>query len=206
MKDHQKEEVSKTLKESHERYELAIAAANIGVWDWKIPSDELYYSEIWKSQIGYQEQELEDSFETWITHLHPDESEEVQQRVAEYMGNPEGQYVNEFRFRHKNGSYIWVLAKAEVLKNENGEVIRMFGSHSDITKRKETEQQLEAISNQSSEGITVADLEGNYIFVNPAFCKMSGYTEPELLSMTVFDMKAENQIIIVFKKRKVAPN
>jgi PAS domain S-box-containing protein len=60
-------------------------------------------------------------------------------------------------------------------------------------KLKESEEKFRAYSNQTSEGVTVADMEGNYVFVNPAFCKMSGYTEEELLKLTVFDMKAVTQ-------------
>jgi len=60
-------------------------------------------------------------------------------------------------------------------------------------KAEESEMQFRAISEQSTEGITVADFDGNYIFVNPSFCKMSGYTSDELLKLTVFDMKAKNQ-------------
>jgi len=78
------------LKESYELYELAISAANIGVWDWKTSSDTVYYSKIWKAQVGYQEHELANNFETWENLLHPDEAKEVQQRVAEYIENPEG--------------------------------------------------------------------------------------------------------------------
>ena len=59
-----------------------------------------------------------------------------------------------------------------------------------------------AISNQTTEGITVADMDGNYVFVNPAFCKMSGYTEEELLKLTVFDMKAKNQDHSSFRDSK----
>jgi len=58
---------------------------------------------------------------------------------------------------------------------------------------RESEKKFKAFTNQSTEGITVADLEGNYVFVNPAFCKMSGYTKQELLQMTIFDMKAKDQ-------------
>jgi len=70
----------------------------------------------------------------------------------------------------------------------------------DITERKRTkealienEEKFQALTNQSTEGITVADMKGNYVFVNPAFCEMSGYTKEELLTKTVFDMKAPNQ-------------
>ena len=66
----------------------------------------------------------------------------------------------------------------------------------------ESEQQFKAFANQTAEGITVADLEGNYVYVNPVFCKMSGYSEGELLDMTVFDMKAKNQSNLSFYKSK----
>lgn len=75
----------------------------------------------------------------------------------------------------------------------------------DIKKLKEVEDRLEAISNQSSEGITIADMDGNYVFVNPAFCEMSGYSKEELLTLTVFDMKAENQDHNSFQKTKESP-
>jgi PAS domain S-box-containing protein len=183
-----------------ERYELATSAANIGVYDWITSTDVVFYSKTWKSQIGYAEHELENNFDTWINLLHPDESEEVQQKTKAYIENPNGQYVNEFRFRHKNGSYIWILAKAEVLKDEQGNMIRMFGSHTDITLKKEIELKLEAIYNQSSEGITITDEYGKYVSVNPAFCLMSGYLEEELLKLTMFDLKSTAQDQLSFEK------
>ncbi|MCO5264476.1 MAG: PAS domain S-box protein [Lentimicrobium sp.] len=60
-------------------------------------------------------------------------------------------------------------------------------------KAEENKERFKAFTNQATDGITVADLEGNYIFINPAFCKMSGYTEEELLKMTVYDMRADSQ-------------
>ncbi|MGB0882294.1 MAG: PAS domain-containing sensor histidine kinase [Vicingaceae bacterium] len=74
-----------------------------------------------------------------------------------------------------------------------------------LKKLKEVELKLEAISNQSSDGITIADVDGNYVFVNPAFCEMSGYSEEELLKLTVFDMKAPNQDHSSFQKTKESP-
>ncbi len=81
------------IKEICERYELATAAANIGIYDWKTSSDAVYYSDIWKSQIGYAVDELENNFDTWRNLLHPDESEEVQRKAQEYIDNPIGQRV-----------------------------------------------------------------------------------------------------------------
>jgi len=128
--------------EEYKRNELAISAASMGVWDWFVDSETVFFSKIWKAQIGYQDEELENTFSTWVNHLHPEETDKVQKNVSEYLENPKGKYVNEFRFRHKNGSYIWIKAKAEVIKDEKGNVIRLFGSHTDITKRKIAELEI----------------------------------------------------------------
>jgi PAS domain S-box-containing protein len=133
-------------KVENRRSDLAISAAGIGVWDWFVGSEVVYFSQIWKAQIGYLEEELENSFSTWIDHLHPDESDEVQKNLNVYLDNPIGKYVNEFRFRHKEGSYVWLEAKAEVIKDEKGKVIRLYGSHTDITKRKEAEQEIKTLN------------------------------------------------------------
>lgn len=156
------------LKVEHRRHELAISAASIGVWDWFVDSEVVYFSQIWKAQIGFLEEELENSFSTWIDHLHPDESDEIQKNVSDYLENPIGKYVNEFRFRHKDGSYIWVEAKAEVIKDEKGKVIRLFGAHTDITKRKEAEQEIKKL-NTSLEQLVSArtkELEQTVIKLN----------------------------------------
>lgn len=181
------------LKEKVERYKKVIKSAGLSLWDWYPETGEIYLSTKWKNQIGYEDHELESTFSTWEQLLHPDESEKVLRYVNSYVQKPIKPFNIEYRIRHKNGTYRWILASGSVQKNEEGKVIRVFGSHADITERKEVELKFRAISNQSTEGITVADMEGNYVFVNPAFCEMSGYSERELLKLTVFDMKAKNQ-------------
>jgi PAS domain S-box-containing protein len=196
-------EVKKTeLEVICERYELATSTANIGVYDWDTLTDIVYYSKTWKAQVGYDEHELENNFDTWLKFLHPDESEEIQRSWMEYIENPIGVFVSEYRLHHKNGSYIWVLAKTKVLKDDDGAVSRMFGSHMEITHKKESELKLQAICNQSLEGISIADDNGKYVFVNPTFCKMSGYTEQELLELTVYDMAGNNQDNSCFDQSK----
>jgi PAS domain S-box-containing protein len=134
------------LERELRRYELSISAANIGVWDLSIDSNVVYLSNIWKAQIGYLEGELENSFSTWIDHLHPDESDKIQKNVNDYLENPVGKYINEFRFRHKNGSYVWIEARAEVIKDETGKVVHLFGAHTVITKRKKAELEIKKIN------------------------------------------------------------
>ncbi len=134
------------LRASEERFALVIDASEQGIWDWNVETNEVFYSEQWKKQIGYQDNELKNDFNTWVEHLHPDESEDCQKAVYSYLNQPVEHFVLEFRFRHKDGSYRWIHNKASSLKNNEGKVIRMFGAHTDITERVQAEQTLKEYS------------------------------------------------------------
>jgi|CoawatStandDraft_6_1074263.scaffolds.fasta_scaffold01669_9 hypothetical protein len=142
------------IAKSDERYKLAIAASNLGIWDWNVAEGTLYFSKLWKTQIGYKENELENKFSTWQNLLHSDDSYEALKSIEDYMKNPLGQYISEFRLRHKNGSYIWISSRAEVVINKEGEVVRCFGSHTDISENKFSELTLK---NQNIELIRAKD-------------------------------------------------
>jgi PAS domain S-box-containing protein len=130
-------------EKSDERYRLAVAASGLGIWDWDLSTGHIHYSNLYKKQIGYEPNELENCFDTWKNNLHPDDLEYAISNIENYLKNPIGQHLSEFRLLHKNGSYIWILSTAESLKNEKGEVIRIFGSHRDITLRKKALLKLE---------------------------------------------------------------
>ncbi|SDW10995.1 PAS domain S-box-containing protein [Lutibacter oricola] len=138
QKEAEKQLVKQKLKaeKSDDRYRLAVAASGLGIWDWDVEAQKIHYSDYYKKQIGYKPEEFKNEFLTWKNHLHPEDVASQEQKIVDYFKNPKGQFVSEYRFRHKNGSYIWILSTAEVIKNEKGQVIRMFGSHRDITIRK----------------------------------------------------------------------
>ncbi len=109
-----------------------------------------------------------------------------------------------FRAIRKDSSTFWISMNAKYIYDEHRNVKGVQGLIRDITKRKETEillkkanEEIEkseirfkAISEQAMDGIALADMEGRYVFVNQSFCKMTGYSEQELLSMTIYDLKA----------------
>lgn len=136
---HAQEELRETLLRQNE----AVRAGNIGIWDWDLDTNEVQFSREWKSQIGYGEDEVSDEFEEWRSRVHPDDlqraEESVQRSIQE--GNPK--HEAEFRFRHKDGSYRWILTRASVIRNEEGRAVRMLGSHVDITERKRIEFQVQ---------------------------------------------------------------
>lgn len=190
----EKAKAEKDLKESEERFALAIEASEHGIWDWNVETDEIFYSEQWKKQIGYTDNELKNEFNTWIEHLHPDDKEYCLNAVQSYLNNPVEHFMLEFRFRHKDGTYRWIHSKAASIKNHEGKVIRMFGSHTDITEQKKAERALKKSEEDFRNLIELSPVamviihEWKTIYFNPSAIQLFGAkTKDELLNRHIFD-------------------
>jgi PAS domain S-box-containing protein len=114
-----------------------------GVWDWRVLEQKVHYSKIWKELIGYQENELEDSYQEWLIRIHPDDYERVMKSTLQLI-HDEIQYFEEiYRFKHKQNHYIWVLDRGVVMeRNAQNEPTRVIGTLSDISHLKAVEEQL----------------------------------------------------------------
>ncbi|WP_286265732.1 bifunctional diguanylate cyclase/phosphodiesterase [Thalassotalea atypica] len=135
-----KEDRTVQLFISEERFALAMRTANDGLWDWDLNTDEVYYSPRWKSMLGYKEHELEGSFSTWAALVHDDDKEAVLQQVNQYVSNETDSFEVEMRMHHKNGHEIHVRSRGfKVLRGSSGEVVRLIGTHVDITSQKKAE-------------------------------------------------------------------
>jgi PAS domain S-box-containing protein len=146
------------LQESQARLRLAAQAANVGLWDWDLRTNQVYYSPEWKSQIGYAEDEISNDFSEWQSRVHPDDLEQALATVQAFIQKPWPNYQYEFRFRHKDGSYRWILAQASLLRDDEGRPYRMLGCHIDITERKQTEESLK--ESQRRFAALIANLPG----------------------------------------------
>lgn len=135
-------ETGEALRRSEERYALAAAAANDGLWDWDVMNNEIYFSPRWKSLIGYREDEITDKPEEWFSRIHPDDLNKTELEIKSMLKGLTTQYYNEHRILHKEGSYRWVLCRALTVRDDSGKVCRIVGSLTDITERKVAEEQL----------------------------------------------------------------
>ncbi|CAK0743920.1 two-component system, sensor histidine kinase [Gammaproteobacteria bacterium] len=187
----ERKQIEAMLRKNQERLKQVIRAGKVGLWDWDLLTNHVEFSEEWKRQIGYEEHEISNDFEEWRSRVHPDDLVAILQRVQKFIKTPSGGYQNEFRFRHKDGSYCWILAQAELETDQHGKPVRMFGSHIDITDRKQTEEQLR-ISEARFRAMVENDLVGIATvkdrilqWVNPAYEKTLGYKPGELCRVPV---------------------
>src|SRR5215213_3160756 len=128
--------VVEKLRETQDRFALAVSGANDGLWDWNLGTNEVYWSPRWKSMLGYDESEVGVSPDEWLDRLHQDDWTRVRQSVAEHIAHGNGHYESEHRLRHRDGTYRWVLCRAAAIRNETGRATRFAGSLTDITNAK----------------------------------------------------------------------
>ena len=133
----------RALAESEERYALALAGANDGLWDWDLRSDRLYYSPRWKQMLGFDVTEVGELPGEWFERVHPADRAKVQQAIRGHLHGRTEHFESEHRIRAKDGRYRWVLARGLAVKSLDGVATRFAGSLTDMTERKRAENQLQ---------------------------------------------------------------
>lgn len=166
------------LRKSEERFALAVEGIKDGIWDWDIESGHLYLSPRWKSMLGFADDEVPHRIESWQQTLHPDDYERAITTLDDYLTGKSSTYEQEFRARHKDGHYRWILARGAALRDDRGKPYRMAGSHTDITERKQAEVQLQrqlAAIEAASDGIAILNSDGQFIYLNHAHVGFFGF-------------------------------
>jgi PAS domain S-box-containing protein len=133
------------LHEANQRLELAVKAGNLGLWDWTVGTERVYYSPVWKAQLGYEDHELPNTFATWKDGMHPEDVGNALQLVQDYVKDASlgDRFVHEFRMRTKDGAWRWIAGYGAVVRDARGLGVRVTGCHLDITERRQREQEAE---------------------------------------------------------------
>ncbi|MDJ1179494.1 PAS domain S-box protein [Roseofilum sp. BLCC_M91] len=178
------------LKKSEKRWQLALKSNNDGIYDWDLENNSIFYSARWKEMLGFSDSEISDRPSEWMTRLHPDDFEQVMFTNLDYQGSPNNPlFTIEYRMRCKDGSYKWILDRGQILYDRYGEEVRIIGSYTDITERKESEeklrasqQRLEFLVDQTPLGVIEWSIDWQIVEWNKAAERIFGYRRLEILS------------------------
>jgi PAS domain S-box-containing protein len=176
-----REAAEHALAESEQRWQLAVAGTNDGIWDWNIVSGELFMSDRWLGMLGYRSGDLAACVDTWNDLLHAQDRPQTLAQLQAHLRGDSPFYESEFRLRCGDGSYRWILGRGKAQFDEQGQPVRMTGSHTDVTERRtaqarlhEHTEQLNAIFELSPDGFVTFDAERRVRSVNRAFQAMTG--------------------------------
>ncbi|MFO7816404.1 MAG: MEDS domain-containing protein [Desulfovibrionales bacterium] len=132
----------KELKESNERLDLALDFSNEGVWDWNLLTNKIYFSPNWKKLLGYANNEIRNDFSEWERLTKPEHVQKAWNTFEEVIRKKRNRFEAEFQMQHKDGRWVEILSRANVVFDATGKALRMIGTHVDITERKQAEKAL----------------------------------------------------------------
>ncbi len=169
------------LQASEERWQLVLKGSNDGIWDWDVLTNQVFFSSRWKMMRGFAEDEIGDQRSLWSEGIHPEDRDRVLAAVDRHFSGATEFFEHEYRVRHKDGTYFWILDRAQALRDASGQVIRMSGSETDITLRKQSELALQASERRYATLAAAApvailrfDLDFNLIYANDRWHTMTG--------------------------------
>ena len=130
------------LSQNEERYSLAMRASNDGLWDWNLKTNKIYYSDRWKEMLGFNDDEISDTPDEWLSRIHQEDHDRVRASIDAYLEGTTSNFEIEYRIRHFSGNYLWMMAKGLAIRTSSGRATRFAGSQTDVSERKSNEEQM----------------------------------------------------------------
>ncbi len=176
------------LRKSEERFSLAMDAANDGLWDWEVSTENIYFSPGCYRMLGYEPNDFESTWDNWRKLIHPDDLESVIKNIRNYRENSGHSRPNEFRAKAKDGSWHWLLSRGKIVERDiKGKASRVIGTHVDITERKhaneallEERQRLSNVVKGINAGIWEWNIQTGETIFNDRWAEILGYTLAEI--------------------------
>ena len=171
------------LRDSEFRWKFAIEGSGNGLWDWDVSSGQVFFSNTWKSLLGYTENEIDSDFSVWESHIYEEDRAKVLALLQDHLDDKTPAYISEYRILCKDGSYKWMLDHGLVVsRDDDGKPLRVIGTLSDISERMATERRLRMLSTaveQNPTSIVITNLDARIEYVNPCFTESTGYSLAE---------------------------
>jgi two-component system, sensor histidine kinase and response regulator len=200
----QKKALEEKIKRENDAVNFILENTVGGYWDWDLKNNREYLSPGFKKMFGYEDHEMENLPESWMKIIFQEDLDSTLKLFDLHVKSKgEIPFSAEVRYRHKDGSTVWVICSGKVIEwDEEGNPLRMLGSHVDITQQKimeqtlrESEQRFSDVAEASGEYIWELNNKGEYIFLTKPFEVMLGYTLEESLGRSPFSfMPPEEEI------------
>lgn len=194
----QRGRMERVLRESEERFQLALLGGDLGLWDWDIERDHVIYNDRWVRMLGYELSDIEPSSRYWEYLIHPDDYPRVGSLMRAHLKGETPFFEAELRLRARDGSWRWILSKGKVVSRDAGRrAVRLTGTHLDIQRLKDVEEALRysqemfrLMYESSPVGLVLCTMAGACVQANRAFLNIVGYSEAELCTRTHGDLMA----------------
>jgi PAS domain S-box-containing protein len=183
------EEAART---ANELFEIVARTTNDSIWDWNLSTNKLIWNEGVQTLFGYEPEQVSDSIDWWYDHLHPEDRERVVEGIHQVIDLGGQQWTDEYRFIKADGSFAEVADKGFVIRDGNGNPLRMLGGMTDIAERKRSEgilQRYRLLSEKARDIVWILRPDGQILEVNQAAVEAHGYTREELLKMNIGDLR-----------------
>ncbi len=201
------------LDEMRERLNLVVESSRLGTWDWNVQTGGLVVNRRWVQILGYEPQDLEPvSIQTWLDLAHPEDLVAVDGLLAAHAEGDAEFYEMECRMRHRDGHWVWVHDRGRIVSRTNdGQPLRMTGTHQDITDRKQAEQALadsearyRALVERMADVVVAFGVDGTVTFASPSFTDLLGWAGEEWLGRPaldlVYDPDERDQVVAQFSQ------
>ncbi|VXD13042.1 Multi-sensor Hybrid Histidine Kinase [Planktothrix serta PCC 8927] len=161
----------------------ALKSNQEGVYNWNLKTNEIFYSCQWKAMLGYQEDEVKNTLEEWLSRIHPQDLNRVKVALKDYFSKKNHEYLTEYRIRCKDGEYKSVLNRGQGFWTEQGEPLRLIGTQIDLASSRlenppsSTENlPLDDPIQHLKSVVFKTDIQGNWTFLNSAWTQLTGLT------------------------------
>lgn len=187
------------IRESLNRYNIVAQATSDTIWDLDLENQVIRYNDVVHKMFGYSRSEVDKLHSWWQDKIHPEDREQVMQELDQAILSGDDRFQLEYRFKCADGSYKYIFDRAYIVKDDDGEPIRIIGSMQDITRRKEVlknEEQnrrlLEAITENAETPIWVRDSDGTIVLANNEWKKLFNIDEEDVIGKSIYDLMDES--------------
>ena len=138
----ERDQAEEALRESRQRYDLATRTTNDGFWDWNLESNQIDFSPRWIAMLGLTAADVGNRPEEWLDRIHGDDRATVRKLISTHLQGQSAEFESEHRLRHRDSGYRWVRSRGIAVRNADGKPVRLVGSQTDITARKQAQTRL----------------------------------------------------------------